>query len=229
VSPQSFTTQAGIYFLGLGTLTRLFDMDYEESFPTLYNLILLLLGSLLLWAVFAIKRRAADLYTRHWLGLAAIFFYLAVDEGAVIHEPAGYMLREAFDLSGVLYFAWVVPASLLLLIFTAVYLGFVLHLPAKTKRLFVAAGLLYVGGALGVELFEGYHYELYGDDIVYGLAVILEESLEMFGLVLFIYALLDHLRSYVQAISFSLVEEQDEVFASIHTGKTPSYANSPER
>jgi hypothetical protein len=62
--------------------------------------------------------------------------------------------------------------------------------------LFVAAGSIYLAGALGFELAGGWYLSQAdaSEDLRYSLLVAAEESLEMSGIVLFIYALLDHLR-----------------------------------
>ncbi len=61
------------------------NMDYEESLPTVFNTILLLvcaglLGAIAAGGVLTGRRR------REWGVLAALFLYLAIDEGAGIHE-----------------------------------------------------------------------------------------------------------------------------------------------
>lgn len=200
----------GAYFTGLDTLTRLFDVDYENSLPTLATLVLQLVAISVLWLIFILKRRANDRFTRHWLGLTLIFGYLFVDEGSMIHETVGIVLREALGTTGILYFAWVIPAALLLIVFAALYLRFLVYLPADTRLLMVGAGMIFVGGALGVELFEGYYYSLYGDSLLLNLAEITEESMEMLGLVLFSYALLRYLQKHVERVQFSWVRRATE-------------------
>ncbi|MGB5734474.1 MAG: hypothetical protein WBM40_08530 [Thiohalocapsa sp.] len=59
----------------------------------------------------------------------------------------------------------------------------------RTSLLFLAAGAIYGGGAVGVE-----HWT--GDDVrslSYNMWTTVEEAMEMFGVILFIYALLDRL------------------------------------
>lgn len=71
----------------------------------------------------------------------------------MIHETVGIVLREALGTSGILYFAWVIPATLLLMVFAALCLRFLVYLPADTRLLMVGAGMM--RGCVGVELFEG--------------------------------------------------------------------------
>jgi hypothetical protein len=62
--------------------------------------------------------------------------------------------------------------------------------------LFIAAGSLYLAGALGIESVGGWYFSRNGEteDLRYSLLVAAEEFAEMSGIILFIYALLDYLR-----------------------------------
>ncbi|MEO0888247.1 MAG: hypothetical protein AAFY54_20270, partial [Cyanobacteria bacterium J06648_10] len=71
------------------------------------------------------------------------------------------------------------------------------HLPPKTRRLFYLSGSLYVSGILGMEMLTGYYISSFGggEGTIIALNGI-EESLEMLGVTLFIYTLLDYLQSF---------------------------------
>ena len=59
--------------------------------------------------------------------------------------------------------------------------------------LFVVAGIIYVGGALGVEAVSGLWAERHGEDnLVYMTISTVEELMEMIGIIVFIHALLDY-------------------------------------
>ena len=65
--------------------------------------------------------------------------------------------------------------------------------------------MCYVGGALGMELIKGRHSYLYGQkNLAYGVITTIEESLEMLGIVVFIYALLDYIKTYISEVRFEL-------------------------
>ena len=69
--------------------------------------------------------------------------------------------------------------------------------------LFIIAGCLYVSGALGMEMVGGNYRDMVGEvDLNYGLITSFEETLEMAGIILFIYGLLDYLRSLSNKIRF---------------------------
>lgn len=196
--------QFSVYRLGhdrLWGFVYLFDLDREFNIPTWYSSFLLLICSVLLATIAAARKMQADRYTRHWSVLAVIFLYISLDETASIHELSIEPLRNALHASGLLYFTWIVPGTILVSVFVLSYLGFLAYLPAKTRNCFVIAGALYVGGALGVEAVEGRHADYYGtSNLPFALLVGAEESLEMFGLVTFIYALLAHLRAEVKEV-----------------------------
>ncbi|WP_426060822.1 hypothetical protein [Hymenobacter sp. B1770] len=124
--------------------------------------------------------------------------FLAIDENTQIHEVVAEVVRPklASDLSGLLYWAWVVPYFIAFVIIVAYFLPFVIRLPKKTRSLIILAGFMFVFGAVGLELAEGYFYKKYGLEHIYNeLLYCVEELLEMTGVILFIYALLNHMAS----------------------------------
>jgi hypothetical protein len=59
------------------------------------------------------------------------------------------------------------------------------------KRLFIIAILIYLGGAMFVEVLNGYYKFVHGDkNLVYDLFSMLEEVMEMLGVVVLIHSLL---------------------------------------
>lgn len=176
-------------------LIRLFDLAGEGNVPTWYSSFTLLLCALLLAIIGHAKKGHHDLYARHWQVLALIFFYISLDEGARIHELTIKPLREAFHLSGMFYYAWVLPGGVVLLILSFFYFQFVLTLPAKTRRLFIVAGSVYVSAGIGVEMIEGVWISLAGTaDLTFKVLTNIEEAGEMIGTALFLYALLVYIR-----------------------------------
>lgn len=181
-----------------------FALDGEGNIPAWYSSMTLLACSVLLGSIAATRRARADLWWPHWAGLCAIFLYLSVDEGAVIHELTINPLRERFDLGGFFRWAWVVPGMVLVAVLGVVYARFVRALPRATRRLFIAAGALFVGGALAVEMVSGWWFDEYGrNNPVYVLLWTTEETFEMTGVAVFLYALLRYLSEEVGAVSLS--------------------------
>lgn len=197
-------TAAGVSLLGLiaelihqlipsvqSPLLPLLSLSVEGNFPTWYSSLLLAGCSLLLLTIAAGVRQAGEKFLRRWTLLGIVFLYMSIDESVELHEHLG----EIVQLHGVLYFSWVVPAGILVLLLGIAYLPFLKHLPAQTRRRFVLAGVIYVGGALFLELPLGFWAERVGrDNVVYGLIDWVEETMEIFGATLFLLSLLSHLR-----------------------------------
>jgi hypothetical protein len=66
----------------------------------------------------------------------------------------------------------------------------------RTRILFLLAGVVYVGGALGMEMVAGVYDQSHGyENAVTATMANVEETMEMAGLVIFIYALTAYLSS----------------------------------
>jgi hypothetical protein len=167
------------------------SLSVEGNLPTWYSSALLLgCGLLLLLNAAGVRQSGAPFFLR-WVLLGAIFVFMSLDEAVELHENLGRFV----DLHGVLHFSWVIPAGLIVLCLGLAYLPFLRHLPAPTARRFIVAGILYVGGALFLELPLGWWTERAGEhSLGYALIDWVEETLEMLGATLFLLALLRHLR-----------------------------------
>lgn len=183
--------------------TRLFNLDREYNFPSAYSSLTLLLCAFLIMLIANYKKTENNRFSRHWKTLSLIFLFFAIDEAFSIHEILIIKdLRKALNLGGVFYFIWVIPGTLFVIWFTLWYWKFLLHLPGKTRLLFMISGGTYVAGALGGEMVSGFYADLEGQqNLVYAFMVCLEEVLEMVGVIIFIYALLTYLRMYIQEVN----------------------------
>ena len=62
----------------------------------------------------------------------------------------------------------------------------------------IAAGAIFVGGAIGVEMLGGHWFVTQGrDNVTYVALQTLEETMEMMGIVVFIYALAEYLDEHL--------------------------------
>jgi hypothetical protein len=138
--------------------------------------------------------------------LALLF---CVDETAALHERLIEPVRTALNLSGYLYFAWVVPAGLALIAFLLAFAKFIIQLPGRTRFLFILAGAIYVTGAIGFELLGAQQFEIYGHakTVPYAILVTIEELLEMMGVVVFIHALMTYIGSNLSNLRFRVAPE----------------------
>ena len=89
---------------------------------------------------------------------------------------------------------------------------------SDTRVRFVTAGVIFLTGALGIEMLGAREADLYDTTTVtYCLLYSLEEMLEMLGIILFIYALLSHLAQETGRLSV--------VLQLAHGGPTPAGAD----
>jgi hypothetical protein len=137
----------------------------------------------------AISNKLRDArYAFHWKVLAILFLCLSIDEAVVIHERLFNFKGEGF-----FYFLWVIPGTVFVLVFVTLFLKFLNHLPEKTRFQFIIAGTLFVSGALGMELVDGYYNDIYGwENMTYSLLTSFEEFLEMLGVVVFINSIMTY-------------------------------------
>jgi len=182
-----------------------FGLDYENNIPTYFTALLLLFAALLAWGANRLARIRRDPFARHWAVLGGILAYISVDEIASLHERLIPPLRHALGADGIFYFAWVIPGIVLLLLFLIAYARFFWALDGRWKRLFAAAGTIYVAGVLGMELVGGGYASQYGQQtVVYAVISTIEEVLEMSGLAVLIYAQLEYLRAHLSTIVVTL-------------------------
>ena len=182
------------------TLVSLFNIDGERTVPAFFSWSLLLFCALLLGAIAYIKKVDREPYASHWTALAIIFFYLHIDEAIGIHERIGLIVTGQLNPSGIFYYAWTILGSIFVLICLLVFLRFINYLPTKVRYLFLLAGSIYVGGALIVEMYNGYYMSLYGAQPTYYVLTTLEEGMEMLGIITFIYGLMTYISSYMKDI-----------------------------
>jgi len=186
-------------------LVRIFDLDKENNFPTFFSVLLLIFSSLLLAIITLINRKKRTVHVLNWAILSSGFMFLAYDEAFQVHEKLIKPIRILLggDNLGVFYYAWVIPGIALVLVLALFFLRFMLHLPTKTRLSFLVAVILFIGGAIGFELIGGRYAELNGPkNLMYSMIVTIEESLEMGGLIVFIWALLRYCADNYKEVRF---------------------------
>lgn len=177
-----------------GPAISLWSLSYEGNMPSWYASVLpLVCASLLAWVAAGEPR---DRF--YWRLLALGFLAISIDEAVGMHER----LSGNFDVGGVLYFDWVIPAAILVAVLGVAFVGFLRRLSPETARRFVLAGAIYITGAVLFELPLGWWTERYGDDS-FGYALIdwCEETLEFVGLTVFASALLARLEGRQLAVT----------------------------
>ncbi|MEE4146099.1 MAG: hypothetical protein V2I26_14950 [Halieaceae bacterium] len=183
-------------------LVNLFNFNLEANVPTLYSACQLVLTSLLLLSV-GVARRKRQQGCIAWKLLAFIFLFLAIDEASSIHEQLTVVTRQALGTSGYLFFAWVIPYGIATLLLLLLFAKFLIDLPPRTRMLFLFSAAIFLGGTLGLEMLGGRYVTSPGaTELTYSVIYTLEEVLEMVGIALFIYAILDYMTTTFSRMSY---------------------------
>ncbi len=172
-------------------LWPLLSLSAEGNVPTWFASSLLLCCALAAGAS-ATALPAGAPWRRHWWGIALALAYVSLDEVVGLHERLGGHL----ETSGVLYFDWVIWAAPIVAVLALAYARFLRALPSPTRARLIVAAIVYVTGALVMELPLGWWTERAGtDSLGYALIDWAEETLELVGASLALAALVAHRRS----------------------------------
>jgi hypothetical protein len=190
-------------------LILLFDIDAEYNIPTFFSMLLLLFAALLLAVITILERKRTGSHVFHWTILSFGFLVMAIDEVVCIHERLVNPLRRLLGPNnpGIFNFAWVIPGIALVLVLALFFLKFWLRLPTKTRLTFLMAAAIYIGGCIGFELIGGHYAKLHGiHNLAYSMLTTVEESLEMAGVIFFIWGLLVYLADTHKEVQFQFNE-----------------------
>jgi len=172
-------------------LLQLFDVNEEHNLPTWFSGFNLLVATLFLGIITMQKRKLGDDMARRWTVLFAGFCFLSIDEIAGLHETVNSVIDPSW--------AW---GGLVIVILVGLYfIPFLRSLPRRTLIHFVLAGAVFVGGAVIMELVG---QPLDSDELAYNLTTMVEEGMEMFGVVLFTRALLAYMMAGNDSATVSL-------------------------
>lgn len=174
-----------------------FDLDKEWNVPTIFSAFLLFAASGLLTLIAAERHRVRASGFRHWMALAVIFCFLGFDELFSIHNSAKHLVPVWFKHIGLFNLRWdlrwVVIGIPFTLAIVILFVPLVLRLSRRTACGIVIAGMVYVGAALGVEMIGGWWIGRHTrTNWTYSALVVIEETFEMVGAVMFLNVLLAH-------------------------------------
>lgn len=175
-------------------LVQFLDLDDEQSLGTWVATTVHLACALLAGLTGLVARQRSDRWARNWFLLAVVFTAMSVDEAAALHENLIKPVRAALGLSGVLYYAWVLPVLAVGLVFLLSQLAFLRAHWQPTGRNLVLAGALFVAGAAGMEMLEGVVVSS-GDrgSLLHGVLIGIQEVAENAGVMLAAVVLATHL------------------------------------
>jgi len=158
-----------------------FDLDEEESFGTWFSSGILMMAAVLLAHQARVLRAEGESWHKWWSVLAIGFCFMSVDEVAGMHEFMNSMMEDT---------PWTVVGFPILVVVGLAYFPFMWHHRGRTGLLFLLAGAVYGGGAVGVEHFTDSDL----NSLHYNMWTALDEGMEMLGGIILIYAVLDHRR-----------------------------------
>lgn len=178
-----------------------FGLIYESNIPTWYSALLLFVAAVLA-ATISIGTTQQKAY---WRFMAFVLAYMSLDEAAMLHEIMTVPMRENFQLTGFLYFGWILVGIPLAIIVGAIFIPFLLKLPRYCQLSFVLAGIIYLTGAILVESYSASIWAVteYAT-LPYHAVSILEELMEMFGVIITIQALLWYLETQIGEIKIQI-------------------------
>lgn len=172
----------------LDVLWPLLSLSAEGNLPTWFASSLLL-GCACTAGAIAARLAPAARWRRHWWGIAIALGGVSLDEVAGLHEQLG----GTFGTGGILYFDWVLIAGPVVAVLAVLYLPFLRALSSPTRERMLVAAVVFVSGALVMELPLGWWTERAGSDGVgYALIDWVEETLELVGASLALVALVAH-------------------------------------
>lgn len=179
------------------------DINREANIPTFFSTLLILIATLLLWVTGDLERYNKQPFGVHWTVLSIIFLILALDEASGLHERIEDLVKRLYTFSGLLHYAWVVPAIFFIFILGVIYLRFFLALPRHIQRMLLLAICTFILGAVGIEMLNGWYRDKIGMTmLIETILTTTEETLEMLGMILFIRTLMIYLRERYTEIKF---------------------------
>lgn len=166
---------------------RLFDLGDENNIPTYFSSFLFIILAIISWFIAGLEKEGGKKYYP-WIITVFLFIFLGLDEVTQIHEQLTGPFQNILNTSGFLFFAWVIPYGIILILLSIFYIPFVLTL--KNKRLLFFGAGIFLFGAIILEMIGSNLYEAGKNmDLIYILISSFEEIFEIIGLLIAIMAL----------------------------------------
>ncbi|MBW4459938.1 MAG: hypothetical protein KME47_06815 [Nodosilinea sp. WJT8-NPBG4] len=179
-----------------------FSMGQESNLPTYISTLNLLLAGILCGIISFHESNLRNRVNWHWLGLSAGLMLMSVDEAAKIHEGIiGVFLEMSIGRgTGIFYYLWYLVYIPIVVAVGLLYIPFLKRLPLRYSSRFVLAALVFLGGAVGMEMVESV---LKYSGINTAISILFEETLEMLGIVILIHMLLLYLSEHKYDLNLS--------------------------
>ncbi|MDH3377763.1 MAG: hypothetical protein OEQ39_12510 [Gammaproteobacteria bacterium] len=199
-----------------GPIRRLFNITREDGLASWFAVTQTVLVALTLWSVFAItcKQGASALRRIGWLFLALLFTFMAIDDGALIHERLGSAFQQSQGIGLFPSYAWqmvVAPFFVIAGILMALFLWRELPRPVDRWRVTAALGCLAVAVAMDfVEgMDDGYRWLIdafgWGNEVIRHFSKAIEEFIEMLAMSILLITFLGYIANASGAIALQFV------------------------
>jgi hypothetical protein len=197
--------QASLYHAEVLDYSRFLDFDTEVNLPTFYSALAIMFCALLLLVIYLCQKSTNTPFNKYWLGLSLIFAFLGADEMLRFHEEFSPIAAHMVNATGLFYFPWVLIYGFFTLLLGVIYWPWFKQLPSNIRTQFLVSAIVFVGGAIGLEMIGASIAEEFGrHNWRYTIAYTLEEMLEMIGVLLFIKALLNYMQQEISRITIKI-------------------------
>ena len=170
-------------------LFSLFFLDGEGNVPAMFSTGLFLINAVIFLIVWKAAGLAGD-SQKIWLFLSSVFVFLALDESISIHERLIDPLRDALDATGIFYYTWIIPYGIGVVLLSIFMIPVFWRMQKRIRFWFGLSAATYLFATIGLEMISGKYLVMMNEqkDIVWIFMITLEESLEMVGLIILVYA-----------------------------------------
>ncbi|WP_162175920.1 MULTISPECIES: hypothetical protein [Hyphomonas] len=175
-----------------------FHMDGEMNVPSFMSS--LLLFSTAMMAFFTAAVTPGDRRSKlPWLTVGLVFVLLSFDENIRIHERITNSMRAILPEGFMPYTGFEIPYLIVMGIIGLFMIRWYLNLDRSSQLLFALSGFIFVCGAVGLEQVASVYYDANGlarageATLVGDVFVLIEETCEIAGVSLFLYAMVRRL------------------------------------
>jgi hypothetical protein len=172
----------------LGLLYALFNLDVEKNIPTTFSALLILAAAGAAFSCIRVDRhfyigRLSVSYA--WIAVSLTLLFMSIDEWFSLHEDAGLIVIRLGLVSPDFYgYAWTIVGGLVATVVGLAGIATFVKVFAKYPglfRLLIVSGVLFLGGAIGMEDFQVY-LRNNGVKPFSKVVLVLEELMEMVGM-----------------------------------------------
>lgn len=174
-------------------LYALFNMDWEGNIPTVFSAIELFCSALLLFALCKSENHYGGQWRFHYRSLGIGFLFLSCDEVLKLHERLSDIIARYLHTKSLLTLGTVLLALVSMPLIGVFFWRWLLALPRRIALVMILSAVIYLAGVVGMEVVSIGYAKVQGTkaNLMYQMLAIIEETLEMIGIAIFNYALLE--------------------------------------